>query len=260
MNDTGFDEELLDQLDPAWRRWLELRARTGSTNDVAFERARAGAAHGAAVAAACQTAGRGRQGATWHSPPGGALAFSIVLRPRVPIALWPRLSLVAGLVVAIELERLGLDARVKWPNDVLVGSRKVCGVLVEAGPGFVVVGVGVNVNIADFPPELAASATSVARELGRQVDREPLLVGIRNGLLRWLDEATDDFAAVLAALGERCALRGTRVRATGSQGRVEGVVRGFGPGGELVIEQAGRFTRLLQADEIRPAPEHGQNQ
>lgn len=252
MNEAGFDPALLDRLDPGWRRWLVLCAEVGSTNDRAGELARAGAGHGSAVAAGRQTAGRGRKGAAWHCPAGEGLAFSVVLRPRLPLALWPRLSLVAGLVVAIELERLGLAARVKWPNDVLVGARKVCGVLVEAGAGFAVVGVGLNVNVGAFPAELAGTATSLQHELGRPVDREPLLVGIRHGLLCWLDEASADFAAVLAALGERCALRGTRVRATGSHGPIEGVVSGFGPGGELLVEDHGRLTRLVQADEIRP--------
>jgi BirA family biotin operon repressor/biotin-[acetyl-CoA-carboxylase] ligase len=251
MTRAGYDAESLGRIDPQWRSWLDLRHRVGSTNDAAAELARAGCSHGTTDAAHRQSTGRGRRGAPWVCPPGGGLAFSVVLKPGSGTPVWSRAAMVAGLTVACELERLGLDARVKWPNDVLVGGRKICGVLVEATPEFAVVGIGVNVNVVEFPTDLKSIATSVQIELARPAAREPLLVGIRNGLLHWFEKTTTRFPEVLETLGKRCALRGKPITARTSAGTLSGIVRGFGPAGELLIESNGTVQRLVQADEIR---------
>ncbi len=248
---AGYDADLLGLLDPQWRSWLDLRYHVGSTNDAAAELARAGAAHGAVVAAHRQATGRGRRGAPWVCPPGGGLAFSVVLRPRGPANPWSRTAMVAGLAVACELEGLGLDARVKWPNDVLVGGRKICGILVEATPAFAIVGIGVNVNVSKFPPELRSIATSVQLELEKPGERETLLVGIRKGLLHWSEMAANRFPDLLDALEKRCALRGKQITARTSGGTLTGIARGFGPAGELLLERNGKTESLTQADEIR---------
>ena len=151
--------------------------RCGSTNDVAAAEARAGAPEGLLVTADEQTDGRGRMGRTWHAPAGANLTFSLLLRPRRPAAEIPPITLLAGgaLAVAVRGLGLGIDARVKWPNDLMVGTgpsrRKLAGILTEATTegdriGHVVVGIGLNVNAVDFPPELAAKATSLRRERG----------------------------------------------------------------------------------------------
>ena len=147
------------------RRWL---AETESTNDVAREWARAGAPAGAVVTAERQTRGRGRRERKWDSPPGAGLYASFVLRPDWPAAEAPRLAVLCGMAAYGALLKAGIgDLRVKWPNDILAGGRKICGVLVEPRLGgdrieFAVAGIGINVGQAgeDFPPELHGLATS----------------------------------------------------------------------------------------------------
>jgi BirA family biotin operon repressor/biotin-[acetyl-CoA-carboxylase] ligase len=135
---------------------------------------------GAVVAADHQTAGRGRLGRRWQDVPGRGLLFSVLLRPDVPMPLWPELSLVAGEAVAEALRPLGVAAEVRHPNDVVVDGRKLVGVLPEASPGRVVLGVGVNVNQTsdELPAETVKPATSLRLELGRELERAPLLASI----------------------------------------------------------------------------------
>ena len=139
---------------------------------------------GAAVAADHQTAGRGRLGRVWEDAPGRGILVSILLRPQVPMAAWPELSLVAGEAVAHALDALDVGASLRHPNDVVVEGRKLAGLLAEASPGRVVLGIGVNVNqeAGELPVETAKPATSVRLELGRSVERAPLLAAILHEL------------------------------------------------------------------------------
>jgi BirA family biotin operon repressor/biotin-[acetyl-CoA-carboxylase] ligase len=136
---------------------------------------------GTTVAADEQTAGRGRLGRVWLAPPGKALLFSVQLRPQPPLPLWPELSLVAGEAVAAALRReAGVAAELSHPNDVLVGRRKLVGVLPEAVSGRVVLGVGVNVNQSaeELPDDAPKPPTSLLLETGREWPRAPLLAAI----------------------------------------------------------------------------------
>ncbi len=138
-------------------------------------------AEGTTVAADLQTHGRGRLGRTWEAPKGAALLFSVLLRPQPPMAIWPELSLVAGEAVAAALhEQTGIAAELGHPNDVLVGGRKIAGVLPEATVGRVVLGIGVNVNqTADaLPADTPKPPTSLRVETGREWPRAPLLAAI----------------------------------------------------------------------------------
>jgi BirA family biotin operon repressor/biotin-[acetyl-CoA-carboxylase] ligase len=149
---------------------------------------------GTVVATDHQTEGRGRLGRTWEDVAGRALLFSLLLRPPVPMPLWPELSLVAGEAVAKALREIGVDASLRHPNDVVVAGRKVVGVLPEASSGRVVLGVGVNVNqtVEELPVETAKPPTSVRVELGREVERAPLLAlmltELENGYAAWCAE------------------------------------------------------------------------
>jgi BirA family biotin operon repressor/biotin-[acetyl-CoA-carboxylase] ligase len=151
-------------------------------------------AEGAVVAADHQTAGRGRLGRVWEDVPGRALLFSLLLQPPVPMALWPELSLVAGEAIAGSLREIGVDASLRHPNDVVVAGRKVVGVLPEASAGRVVLGVGVNVNqtAAELPVETVKPPTSIRLELGREVERAPLLAlllaELEQSYAAWLSE------------------------------------------------------------------------
>ncbi len=167
-----------------------------STNDTARELARAGAAHGTVVVADAQTRGRGTKGRSWHSPRGLGLYASFILRwdgPdgfRAPFSLLP---LAAGLAAADAVrDAAGLEARLKWPNDLVHGRKKLGGILTEAvfaagRPGFAVVGVGLNVNHgeADFPGGIRETATSIRLATGHESDREALLASLCLGLERW---------------------------------------------------------------------------
>ena len=149
------------------------------------------APEGALAAADEQTEGRGRLGRSWHAPAGRAILCSVVLRPAPPMPLWPELSLVAGDAVAAALRaETGLPAVLSHPNDVLVEGRKLVGVLPEASRGRVVLGIGVNVNQSreELPADTPKPPTSLRVELGRELDRAPLLAAILLELERHYDE------------------------------------------------------------------------
>jgi BirA family biotin operon repressor/biotin-[acetyl-CoA-carboxylase] ligase len=232
-------------LPDGWR--LEVVEQTDSTNDEI--RRRKGAGAGLVVVAERQTAGRGRRGSAWLSSPGESLTFSVLLRPKAPKPLWPRLSLVAGLAVVEALEKCGLEARIKWPNDVLVGSRKICGILVEAGADHVIVGIGLNVGTQEFPEAL--EATSLRLELGRQFDRADVLTLILRSLNGWSGEIGSGFPGFLERIRERCALSGERVRLQSGERPVEGTVVEIGDAGELVLETSEGRESFLQAHDVR---------
>ena len=149
-----------------------------------------GEAEGTTVATDLQTQGRGRLGRTWETPPGRALLFSVLLHPRPPMALWPELSLVAGDAVAAALrEQTGVGAELSNPNDVLIERQKVAGILPEASPGRVVLGIGVNVNQSreELPAETPKPPTSLRVETGREWERASLLAAILLELERRYD-------------------------------------------------------------------------
>ena len=148
------------------------------------------AAEGTTVATDLQTHGRGRLGRRWEAPAGRALLFSVLLHPTPPMALWPELSLVAGDAVAAALrEEAGVVAELSHPNDVLIYSRKVAGILPEATAGRVVLGVGVNVNqtAEELPAETPKPSTSLRIETGREWPRAPLLAAMLLALERGYD-------------------------------------------------------------------------
>jgi BirA family biotin operon repressor/biotin-[acetyl-CoA-carboxylase] ligase len=230
---------------------LDFRESTGSTNDDVREAASAGTAEGLVVVAGRQDAGRGRRGAAWVCPPGEGLAFSVLLRPRENKALWPRLSLAAGLAVAEALERLGVFAEVKWPNDVWIVGRKVAGILVEAGDDHVVVGIGINVGVREFPEVLADSATSLALECGEAPELPMVLMLVLERLQVWQAKIGVGFEELLRAFRVRCALTGKAVRLLAADGALSGTVVGIGDGGELLLQTGTGVRKLVQADEVR---------
>lgn len=211
---------------------VEVLETTTSTNAVAAERARAGATDGLVVVAEHQTAGRGRLDRTWVTPTRSALTFSMVLRPEIAPADWPWLPLLTGHVVAKTLRAAGYDAGVKWPNDVLVGDRKVAGILLErvetaTGPA-AVVGVGLNVSLtAEELP--VPTGTSLQIASGAAPDRTELLVS----LLGSLREAYDAWQAGGHEATAR--LRSSYVRSCVTIGRE---IRVEMPGGEPLTGRA----------------------
>jgi BirA family biotin operon repressor/biotin-[acetyl-CoA-carboxylase] ligase len=214
---------------------LHLRT-VGSTSDRARELALAGAPHGALVTAAGQTAGRGRQGRSWTTQPGSALAMSLVLRDAPAL-----LPLIAAVAVA---ETCGAGATIKWPNDVLVDGRKVAGILAEGRPheGWTVLGIGVNVAVdpADLPEELRTKAGSLGRP---RTAVEPFLSELLAALERALALESE---ALLEAWRTRDALLGHAVAWTGGTG----VGAGIDGEGRLVVALPGGAQTTLNAGEV----------
>ena len=229
-----------------------------STNTEAARQARAGAAEGLCVLAREQTAGRGRQQRAWASPPDAGLYFSVVLRPRLAAAAWPLVTLAAAVAVRDALnEACRLDADIKWPNDLLAGGRKLCGILaetVEAGPRRAcVVGVGVNLCEGAFPPGLHDRATSVEAETGSPPDREALLAALLRALAaRYarLQEPGGCEETVRAWAAASTYSEGKRVRVALGAEEFRGTTRGLEPDGALRVETAAGEIKIIRAGDV----------
>jgi BirA family biotin operon repressor/biotin-[acetyl-CoA-carboxylase] ligase len=233
-----------------WR--VEVLDSTGSTNAVVAERALAGEPAGLVVVAESQTAGRGRLDRSWTSPPRAGLTVSVLVRPDLPPARWPWLPLLTGLAVSTALrEQAELDAVLKWPNDVLVDDRKLCGVLAEVPePGAAVLGIGLNVTTRahELPETAPTQPTSVAMAGGSTTDRDTLL----RAVLRALGDALADVDAAQVAYRERCSTLGRRVRLSlPGDTSVEGVAEQVDEVGRLVV--AGRAYGAGDVVHLRPA-------
>lgn len=167
---------------------LHFSSTTGSTNDDAMRAARDGAPHGSVFFADEQTAGRGRGNHAWHSAAGAGLYVSVLIRPSLPSAVLPLLPLAAGLAAAEAIRAAsGLSVDLRWPNDLLLGSRKTGGILAEAQSesgaiAFAVIGIGINVHQQSFDPTLATPATSLDYESGRFISRQDLLIAVLTAL------------------------------------------------------------------------------
>jgi BirA family transcriptional regulator, biotin operon repressor / biotin---[acetyl-CoA-carboxylase] ligase len=228
----------------------------GSTNTEAFALARAGAAHGEVVIAEGQTEGRGRRGRAWISPPGANLSFSLILRPDVPPARAPEVTLLAAVAVAQTLHEAGAAAAIKWPNDVQIDGRKVAGVLTELAADveqvhFLVLGVGVNLNSRreEFPPEVAALATSLMEARRQRVPRALFTAALFGKLEEWLDRwEAEGFEPVRAAWKEMSATLGRQV-VVRSEGTVRaGLAEDIDESGALLVRIDGRLERCLAGD------------
>jgi BirA family transcriptional regulator, biotin operon repressor / biotin---[acetyl-CoA-carboxylase] ligase len=233
---------------------LLVRGSLASTNDELRTLALAGAPEGLVLLAEQQTAGRGRRGAAWFSPSGESLAFSILLRPVASKSLWPRYSLATGLAVAEAVESCGLQAGIKWPNDVWIGRRKVAGILVEAGADFVIIGIGLNVHTTNFPAEVAEIATSLRMESTQDFSRAEVLSAIVRKFANRSRQIDEDFPELIASVRQRCVLSGHRVSLLTSSGPRTGIIEGIADGGELLLRSASGLERIIQADEVRLMP------
>lgn len=230
----------------------------GSTNDIARALAAEGAAAGTVVVAEQQTAGRGRSGKPWDSASGLGLWMSVVLRPG-SLGQLGLLPILVGLGVAEAIDPLVRPGRamVKWPNDVLLGGRKVCGILCEGavdlnGTTAVVAGIGVNVGHApgDFPAELTATATSLRIAAGWSPPLPELAGAIVRAVLQRASSPPAVLGgAVLAEIGERDALAGHTVRVEGAD-PIEGTALGINPGGALLVRAQGAL-RTVHAGTVR---------
>lgn len=230
---------------------------TDSTNERAMTMGEAGALGGIAVFAERQTAGRGRFGRRWESASHKGLWFSLLLRPTLPMAQWPRLTTWAAVAMADAIEQTtGLAVQIKWPNDLQSHGRKLAGILIEtgsdrAGVYFAVVGIGVNVNHtdADFPEELKESATSLQIETRRTIDRSALAVAILKTFHAWLSRLTEDFPSVIDAARRRSSLIGKTITIQSAENRIEGWAVDLDSDGKLLVKLSDGSTQALGAGE-----------
>jgi BirA family biotin operon repressor/biotin-[acetyl-CoA-carboxylase] ligase len=239
-------------------RAYEFLSACASTNDVVRSRAASGAAEGLLVVADSQSAGRGRLGRAWHSPAGQNLYLSLLLRPALPARHATPLTLLAGASLARTLAQAGVAPRLRWPNDLLVpapgGLRKVAGILTEMATNgeavrHIVLGVGVNVNGLEFPPELAERATSLRVACGRAFDRAQLLVDF----LATFETFYDDFLARGPASGlvewRRYADLGRVCRIDQDGAKVDGIATDIDDsGGLLVRDDDGGVHRMISGE------------
>lgn len=260
MADTRFDRGRFESRLATRRlgRALIARAETASTNDDVWDALAQGLPDGVTVVADAQTMGRGRLGRTWAHAPGLGLAMSVGLHLGCDRRPQGATALVAGLAVAEGLVSLGVRASLKWPNDVLLGGRKLAGVLCESRAlprgDAVVVGIGLNVHQAesDFPSELRESAASL-RRAGHDATIEDVAAAILNVLEpRWDALQEGDRAAVLAAWSAHSDMFGRPVTVRGAHGMVEGVARGLDADGGLVVRLESGVETVVVAGDVEP--------
>ena len=234
-----------------------FHTETASTNDVARSLAETGHPHGTTVVADHQTAGRGRRGAEWFSPPRKNLLLSVLLRPATPASEWPRLTHLAALAVCegIEITLPVLRPQVKWPNDIFLSGRKVAGLLLEStfpahAPPFAILGLGLNVNLAtrDLLPDLRPITTSLAIETSQpDIRREAVAAAILRALDRLLMRPAGEFPMRLDELRRRSLLLGRHVRAGVAGRELTGIADDLGPNGELIVMETDGTRRELNA-------------
>lgn len=242
-----------------WR--VRVVDEIGSTSDAVREAALAGEPSGLVLFAESQTAGRGRRENRWSSSRGKDLMFSLLLRPDSPVGLWPRLTTLAALALcrAVEIE-LPLKPKIKWPNDVYLNDRKVCGLLAEAvtvkGELTLVLGIGLNVNSSEFPADLANTASSLLLELNaptvRELDRQLLAFEILRQLHLQFQRMDQGFHEVISEVRDRSWLLGRQIRATVDGRELYGRALDLNAEGHLILVLPdGTLSTLSSAEGVR---------
>ena len=189
------------------------------------------------VTAQYQTAGKGRRGRSWVTEPGTALMFSVLLKPRLKLDDCSMLTLVMALAVKRSLSDMDIEAMIKWPNDIVIGTKKVCGILTEYSGGRVICGIGINVNTRAFPEELSHIATSLYLETGRETDRAALAASVMNHFEPLYDRfLSGGFAALADEYKKLCVTIGRKVTVTGAGDTIRGTAAGITPDGGLVLD------------------------
>lgn len=231
---------------------------TDSTNLQAKLLAERGAAHGTLAVADTQTAGRGRRGRQWDSPSGTNLYFTLLLRPQFQPSQASMLTIVMAASVARAIKECGIkEIQIKWPNDLVLNGKKICGILTEmsAEPDcihYVVIGVGINIGQYTFPEELRETATSIANETGREIRRAELLQKI----LECFEEVSDGFCRIgnlsgLLADYEECLVNKNReVKVLDPKGEYTGTAKGITETGELIVIDSTGAKKLVYAGEV----------
>jgi len=229
-------------------------AETASTNTLLKQLALAGAPAGSLCLCETQTAGKGRLGRSWHSPAGQGLWLSVLLRPRIKPEVAPLVTLCVAMAMAQAVRKVtGLDAQIKWPNDLVLRGKKLCGVLLEIGFGpqgidYIVAGTGLNVRKGAYPADLAHQATSIEDHISPPPRRELLV-----HYLAALEEITDrleesDFAGIAGDYRVHSCTLGSQVKVSGSM-EFTGTAEDIDETGALLVrDECGELRRVLAGD------------
>lgn len=214
--------------------------------------------HGALFVANEQVAGRGRRGRSWSTPKGTSIAMTFLLRPNVPIENVSRLTILSALAIVRALrETAGLHAEIKWPNDVVVNGRKICGILTEMSSEgmdikYAVVGIGINVAMTEFPEELADKATSIKLENGIECSRSKLVANIANDFEQLYDAFTqhEDLQFIMKEYDEALVNRNQQVYVIEGDRRMEYTALGLAPNGGLRVRDADGQESVIISGEV----------
>lgn len=229
-----------------------------STNTRAKQLAEAGAPDGTVVVAETQTAAKGRRGRSWMAPAGTGVWFSLMLRPQIEPEHASMMTLVAAMAVEKGIRDMtGLKGQIKWPNDVVVDGKKVCGILTEMSADMdcvnhVVVGIGINANIREFPEELQDKATSLLLASGQTVKRAALLNAVLHAWEEYYERylQTEDLSLLASAYNEKLAGRGGMVQVLAPKGEYTGISRGINHQGELLVEREDGTVTAVMSGEV----------
>lgn len=244
---------------PGWKDRIQLLETVVSTQEEAKKLAESGAPEGTAVRAEEQTGGRGRMGRKWHSPRGKGIWLSVVLRPALPLSLTPQLTLLAGVAVCRAIREVtGVPAGIKWPNDLLAGGRKICGILLESslregGLHYAIAGIGISANLTedDYPDDLQNVGTSLLIEGGGiPVDRMQLTEAVLTELEFIYTLYTEQGFKPVKELWESMSVTlGRQFSFSTPRGRCEGTAVGLDENGGLLLQDAaGSITRILSGE------------
>jgi len=248
---------IADQIHTKWAgKTVHFARKTDSTNLWIKRLAKEGASEGTLALAEFQSAGRGRLGRSWEVPEGTSVMMSILLRPKFEPQYAPTLTLVMGMAVAKAVKSLGFDVSIKWPNDVVVSHKKICGILTEMGVrdgkiDYAVIGVGINVNIKEFPEEMADKATSLYLESGKEFDRSQIPGLVMEAFEEYYEKfaATCDLSGLKEEYESILANYNQPVRVLAKE-PYEGVARGITDGGELLVEKTDGTIVAVSAGEV----------
>ena len=248
---------IADQIHTKWAgKTVHFAREIDSTNLWIKRLAKEGAPEGTLALAEFQSAGRGRLGRSWEVPEGTSVMMSILLRPKFEPQYAPTLTLVMGMAVAKAVKSLGFDVSIKWPNDVVVSHKKICGILTEMGVrdgkiDYAVIGVGINVNIKEFPEEMADKATSLYLESGKEFDRSQIPGLVMEAFEKYYEKfaATCDLSGLKEEYESILANYNQPVRVLAKE-PYEGVARGITDGGELLVEKTDGTIVAVSAGEV----------
>ena len=248
---------IADQIHTKWAgKTVHFAREIDSTNLWIKRLAKEGASEGTLALAEFQSAGRGRLGRSWEVPEGTSVMMSILLRPKFEPQYAPTLTLVMGMAVAKAVKNLGFDVSIKWPNDVVVSHKKICGILTEMGVrdgkiDYAVIGVGINVNIKEFPEEMVDKATSLYLESGKEFDRSQIPGLVMEAFEKYYEKfaATCDLSGLKEEYESILANYNQPVRVLAKE-PYEGVARGITDGGELLVEKTDGTIVAVSAGEV----------